>query len=101
MLSTIFHNSWQSGRVNLIYSPDIADGMNKMLNKAPEYMYQRKQLEKSTILHMSTTYSRQIYMKTSHLLVCSVNLTFGHSTTVNVCKRIGENHLAPPCIPRG
>ena len=27
-LSTIFHNSWQSGRVNLIFSPDIADGMN-------------------------------------------------------------------------
>ena len=26
MLSTIFHNSWQSGRVNLIFSPDIADG---------------------------------------------------------------------------
>ena len=34
MLSTIFHNSWQSGRVNLIVSPDIADGMNGMLKQS-------------------------------------------------------------------
>ena len=27
-ISTIFHNSWQRWRVNLIFSPDIADGMN-------------------------------------------------------------------------
>ena len=27
-LSTIFHNSWQSGRDNLIFSPDIANGIN-------------------------------------------------------------------------
>ena len=35
MLSTIFHNSWQCGRVNLIFSPDIADGMNQMLKQFP------------------------------------------------------------------
>ena len=35
MLSTIFHNSWLSGRVNLIFSPDIADGMNEMLKQLP------------------------------------------------------------------
>ena len=29
MLSTIFHNSWQSGCVNLIDSPDIADRENR------------------------------------------------------------------------
>ena len=30
MLSTIcfLHNSWESGHVNLIFSPDIADGKN-------------------------------------------------------------------------
>ena len=33
MLGTIFHNLWQSGRVNLIFSPDIADGMTEMLKQ--------------------------------------------------------------------
>ena len=30
MLSTIIHNSWLCGRVNLIFSPDITDGMNQI-----------------------------------------------------------------------
>ena len=35
MLSTIFHNLWQSGCVKLIFSPDTADGMKEMLKQFP------------------------------------------------------------------
>ena len=59
MLSTIFHNSWQSGHVNLIISPDIADGMNEMLKQLPPlYMASSLSYVHSVVLDVFPKYGR-------------------------------------------